>query len=656
MVRKGWKAILAGGVALCLLSSATAYGQQTTPKLAPLDVMLLIDNSPSNARTDPKNLRISAAKFLLDYLELSSQVVGVNCRAGVVNFGGKLGEVVSLRPVKGGEIIKALRPEKIPFTDFRPPLDYALGEFKPRSFGVGNTMAVILFTDGTPELSGKLLSAHEKISYFKGEYITADPFPPLNRLVAALQDSSVKLFVVAIGDSSEDAGLWKNLIPADHYRSINSTTNLAEVFHSFVTDLLGVLAAQKVDLQPGTPQIFTLSPHLEQVIFSFIKERPNVVITLTDPNVNIQKSSTSSRTQDFHEVYVISNPAEGNWQVSVANGDVQMFIDKRLPKLELMMPAEPIGVGEKILLNARLLCNQETIIDSALYLWAKITSPSDGRTYETPFVKKAEGLYTLELNDLDASGKYPITAEARLAGQPLEADGGKVNFNVLDDADLPASAQPALWESNKALLQAGFIVLLILFISAVPIWKLRENVKQLEAEKKSKLNDNATGSFANNTWEKKLDDLTQKNPEEAEKQFLQTYDDEVRHAHRAFFAMVSEKKEKIKAMIVWALNFWSEREVDHKRLAKQRNFIYAQASKEALDVQLKALAPALLKRWVELPDNMIDEFYELLCQPKGIEVLNELSQAEIPEGWIKEKIDRAAHLKAIAQAAYQMKE
>jgi hypothetical protein len=656
MTRKGWKNLLASGVALCLLSSATAYGQQTTPKPAPLDVMLLIDNSPSNARTDPKNLRISAAKFLLDYLELSSQVIGVNCRAGVANFGGKLGDVVPLRPVQGGEIIKALRPEKIQFTDFRPPLDYALKEFKARSFGVGNNMAVILFTDGTPELSGKLLAADEKMRYFKGEHTTDDKLPPVNRLIADLQEASVKLFVVAIGDSKEDADLWKTLIPADHYRSISSTTNLAEVFHSLVTDLIGVLAADKVDLRPDHPQTFTLSPHLEQAIFSFIKERPDVTITLTDPTGKMQKSSTSGRAQDFHEVYVITNPAEGNWQVSVANGRAQMFMDKRLPRLELMMPTEPIGVGKKVLLNARLLCNQETIVNSALHLSAKIKSLADGWTYEAAFVKTAEGLYALELKDLSQSGEYMITAEARLAGQPLEVDGGKANFTVLDDAEMPPSAQPALWESNKALLQAGFIILLILFISAVPIWKLRESVKQLEAERQSQF-DHATGSFAsNNTWEKKLDDLAQKNPEEAEKQFLQTYEDEVRHAHRAFFTIVSEKKEKIKAMIVWALNFWSEREVDYKSLVKQRNFIYAQASKEALDVQLKALAPVLLKRWVELPDNMIDEFYELLCQPKGIEVLNELSQVEVPEGWIKEKTDRAAHLKAIAHAAYQMKE
>lgn len=653
MTGKEWKGILAGFIALCLLSSVMAYGQKTTPKLAPLDVMLLIDNSPSNARTDPKNLRINAAKFLLDYLELSSQVIGVNCRAGVANFGGKLGDVVPLRPMQGGAVINALRPEKIPFTDFRPPFDYALKEFKARSFGIGNTMAVILFTDGTPELNAKLLSADEKKSYFKGEYVTDDKLPSLNRLLADLQEASVKLFVVAIGDSEEDAGLWKSLIPADHYRSINSTTNLAEVFHSFVTNLIGVLATHKVDLQPVQPQAFTLSPHLEQAIFSFIKERPDVAITLTDPTGKIQKSSTSDRTQDFHEVYVISNPAEGNWQISVANGKAQMFMDKRLPKLELMTPAEPIGVGKAVLLNAKLLCNQEAIVDSALYLSAQIKALAGGRIYEAPFVKTADGLYVLELKDLKTSGEYMITAEARLAGQALKVDGGQANFAVLENADLPPSAQPALWESNKALLQASFIILFILFISAVPIWKLRENVKKLEAEKRSQIADR-TESFANNnTWERKLNDLAQKNPDEAEKQFLQTYEDEVRHANRAFFKIFSEEKEKIKTMIVWALRFWNESEVG---LPKQRNFIYAQASKEASDIQLKALAPALLKRWVELPDNMIDEFYGLLGQPKGIEVMAELSQAEVPDGWIKEKTDRAAHLKAIAEATYQMKE
>ena len=84
-------------VLLLLLSllggSAPANGQESGPLSAPkpLDVILLIDSSPSTRETDRSGWRISASRFLLDYLQATSQVLRVNYRAGVANFGGRMG-------------------------------------------------------------------------------------------------------------------------------------------------------------------------------------------------------------------------------------------------------------------------------------------------------------------------------------------------------------------------------------------------------------------------------------------------------------------------------------------------------------------------------------------------------------------------------------
>lgn len=56
-------------------------------------------------------------------------------------------------------------------------------------------------------------------------------------------------------------------------------------------------------------------------------------------------------------------------------------------------------------------------------------------------------------------------------------------------------------------------------------------------------------------------------------------------------------------------------------LDEQRNIIYEQASQEATQAQIKGLAHVLSKRWINKPDIMLEEYYELLSKPKGIDVM-----------------------------------
>ncbi len=156
---------------LSLLGARTpVHGQEGSPLSAPkpLDVILLIDSSPSTGDTDPKGWRISASRFLLDYLQATSQVLRVNYRAGVANFGGRIGATTPLRLLEGGIVQGTIVSETISYTDFRPPLDWALREFRARSFGVGNAMAVILFTDGNPQLTQQPLTVAPEGALFYG--------------------------------------------------------------------------------------------------------------------------------------------------------------------------------------------------------------------------------------------------------------------------------------------------------------------------------------------------------------------------------------------------------------------------------------------------------------------------------------------------------
>ncbi|HEB78317.1 MAG TPA: VWA domain-containing protein, partial [Methylothermaceae bacterium] len=388
--------LLAGLVILLIQSIVIAQGEQSPTSVTPLDVILLIDSSPSMEKTDPDQLRVHAARFLLDYLEATSQVLGVNYRGGVVNFGGTIGKTASLRPLQGGAVRDSIVAERIPFTDFRPPLDFALREFRARSFGSGNTMAIVLFTDGEPQLGKERLSQQDKERYFRGEEIEGDASQlKLDQLVGELQTAGVEIFVVAIGDARKDAALWQSLIPADHYRSIDSTTNLAQVYHDFATDLIGGLEVQPQTLLAGQESRVVLDPYLEYALFSFVKDTADVTVSVSDPRGIPQPPTLGGGPDNLYEIYTIKKPQEGAWQVKAANGGALWWLDQRLPVLTVTAPESPQVLGQPVVVSATLLRDQAPVTDERLELQAVVKGPEIQQTYQME--RKEEGRYEIPL-------------------------------------------------------------------------------------------------------------------------------------------------------------------------------------------------------------------------------------------------------------------
>jgi hypothetical protein len=218
-----WRACLAGllGVALAsllLLSTTGARAQQPDAGPVNLDVILLIDNSMSMSEgeppSDPEGLRVRAARFLVDYLWANAETAGANYRVGVVSFGGVVSDVIPLRLVGDEAVRDGIRAEEIEYTDFQGSLEYALREFRAKSFDTGNRTAVILLTDGRPNPAGRGLTDVELEAYF------ADLAP----LVRDLEEGGAALYVLGIGDAQEDRENWTGLIPDEHYVPISTTT------------------------------------------------------------------------------------------------------------------------------------------------------------------------------------------------------------------------------------------------------------------------------------------------------------------------------------------------------------------------------------------------------------------------------------------------
>ncbi len=443
--------ILGVGLAFLLLwSSASVWGQEPGGRPVNLDVILLIDNSTSMSRgtwetgappSDPEGLRIQAAKFLVDYLRANAETLEANYRVGVVSFGGKVSDVISLRLLQDDTVRDSIRLEQIDSTDFGGPLQFALQEFRAKSFGAGNKLAVILFTDGRPKLPGTLLMAEQELL----EY-----FEDLTPLIDELQEGGASLFLLGIGDAQEDRANWTQLIPEDHYTPITNTTELAGVYRHIVADLIGVAVSEGETLPAGRAEIIEIEPYLERVVFSFMRSDPAADVTLISPASDVL-TPTIDAADIHHSIYSITSPDAGEWTVLwEGEGQVQYWVDKQYPLVRVAL-ARPVSlVGQPITITASLVRDDEIVVDSDLDLEAEITLPN-GDTVIQALSPIDGGGYTGSYKDVEAQGIYTVTAKATIADLPLSVRPIPVAIEIFPLPPLPTPPpQPTSTPTPKA--------------------------------------------------------------------------------------------------------------------------------------------------------------------------------------------------------------
>jgi hypothetical protein len=183
-----------------------------------LDVLLLMDYSNSqiiDAAPAEKELQFQAASLLVESLTNEVTQKQRQHRLGIVNFGLNVVEKFSLQALPNNIFEQSLRDQSIPGSDFRPPLDAAIEDFKANSYGTGNKKVVILFTDGHPQLDGNGPMTQDEIkAYFSkqaDQYFLDGKGNLLDR-IHTLQAEGVEIIVAGIGKNAEtDQMSWENL-------------------------------------------------------------------------------------------------------------------------------------------------------------------------------------------------------------------------------------------------------------------------------------------------------------------------------------------------------------------------------------------------------------------------------------------------------------
>lgn len=425
-----------------LLARVAAHAQPVPPTKDVVDVIILLDSSPSIASTDPNNARIEAARLLVEYLDAVGQITGVTARFSAANFGGQVKEdtAVPFSPVWDELAINAIRPDRISYTDFRPALRYALDQFQQRRGLDGfdpRARAVFIFTDGSPALTDEEMSLDEKRKYFRGEPIAGDPRPDLrmDQLLAELQGMNASVHVVSL--MHQDRQLWIEALGSpDQYHSLGqdqaAVADLAAVFIRIASRLVGFDLDEALLVDAGETHEIVLLPYLEYAVFAVLKDEQDIETTIADPQGETGYSPPmSGRQNDLFSVYVVSAPLSGSWTVKAENGGARVWTFYRLPRIEFGESAVKQAAGTETTLSVRVRRGPDVVIDPNLALRA-VVDPPYGKEFETVAATPDEnGTYRVELGTLNEIGVYSVALSGTLGELPMAFREANLSIEVV---------------------------------------------------------------------------------------------------------------------------------------------------------------------------------------------------------------------------------
>lgn len=333
----------------------------------PLDLVLVIDQSTSMTYTDKANLRIDAARAIVDRLFLNAALrcPGVQHTISVLGFGTNLVTMLEPTPIRVDDItnqewlleserIKAdLRPLDLGLTDFgRAFLDpdqgagVLLNKAREINPGTGHVSAIIVVTDGMPCTA----KAHDKEycgsptwvrqyffadqrSVFDPENAEDDGYPPrglsgeLNRAFPAVPNGTT-INVLLFADRSQIFPVvdeaWELItrprdgryIPPER---ISSLPKITAELEQMLDPLLGVSTTPVVCDEP-----FYLEPYASSTtIISAIRPDSNLRVTILDPDgkaisdFNVIQNDPNIDYFQLQSIerYVIVNPKPGAWRI-----------------------------------------------------------------------------------------------------------------------------------------------------------------------------------------------------------------------------------------------------------------------------------------------------------------------------------------------------
>ena len=437
-----WFVIIIGCMISSLWSTLSTHAEPQIESRVNIDIILLVDNSTSMTKTDPDEMRIRAAQFLLDYLRVNANTQHANYRVGLANFGGRGGgdggDTVYLRLLQDDTIRDSLHVQTVngEGTDFAGALTFAFNELHQTD--PQTKKVVVLLTDGQlqPLRDDKTPSPEELRQSFKD----------LEPTVRDLKKLGADIFVLDVSNTPQNSDQWKNLIDdkardggVQKYYQIISDDEFNDNFNSFLSNFIGIhldqISGRK--LEPNLSVKLPVEPLLDQLIFSFIKSNPAIIITLIDPNGKKIPLIREGDSGKYDQFYNILNPQNGSWHIQYEGvGSVKYWIVRREPQVTVYPEATYPYSGQPITVTARLMRNNTIVTPTQnIRMDALITTP-DSQSVTLKLTPDTSGAYIGVFTDTRTSGAYTVSAKVIIDEQTINVQCTPASISLMS-APLP---------------------------------------------------------------------------------------------------------------------------------------------------------------------------------------------------------------------------
>jgi len=435
--------------------------QSTRPKF---DIFLIIDHSGSMKGdsmdpipSDPQGIRVTAAKYFVDYLQNFSDPTSVH-RISIINFGSDTPEDKQIpltplnTPQKAKEIKDKIQEYSLGYTNFLQAISKAHEFFlKDQISGELRQPVIIIFTDGEPkDARGK-----SKEFYFKEleDYINNNL--KNMKLPGVARQLSYKMYVIGL---DARGAYWKRDEAKWNQLTSNGASLLAQAseeelearYGKIIETLFSTQAGEWKDLKAGDELEFDIPPYVEKAIITVKKDLKiqNQKIALQTPNGELLTEGNKLQLSSGAGVslYAIVEPQAGKWKLNLTPSGKVRFKNDLLPiRLEITKPQPIHPVGEPLDLSVTFLRSDGHLITPLaqypISLSVSVKKP-DG-TIVRPTLKEVfgrPGFYRAE-NPLPAAteGIHEITCEVNV-GSFLQTG----NF-TLSKTVLPVDAKPIIY-------------------------------------------------------------------------------------------------------------------------------------------------------------------------------------------------------------------
>jgi Mg-chelatase subunit ChlD len=321
---------------------------------AGLDLVVAVDRSGSMERIPDDVLELP-----IDLLARDGAAVRLVHRLGAISFGSHARVDLALTPVRR-ETAAALRHtvEAIPSetnlgdTDFVAALTSARRLFDRVTFDPARRRAILLVTDGLPDLPGS---------------DATDTARHLRRYVQkALSDVALEIAIVPSRSSARrDDALWRGIARGRTTTVRDTREQLLAAVHRMVSHVSGT---RSIEIHESVDAL-VVPPYLQLVVFDVVAARGSSSMLIFAPGADRPLSAKDDSVEEVRNgemlwTMAVRRPAAGRWRFRKSSADarVTIFSQQFFPRGELVTPAPEIPPVRSTVIAYRLVDTGGTVL------------------------------------------------------------------------------------------------------------------------------------------------------------------------------------------------------------------------------------------------------------------------------------------------------